>query len=250
MRRIHENVTVSPEEKLKIYKMLRQFRKSNGRPDLEKALRERQFIRTIRDRLWTLDKKEWEARRQIQNIFCEMENAIAQLRKDGLRILEPKNHPVGFAPKELILGGCETIYELLRSPLPLLVELQSSEPGSPKEDALIERVLRSKKEFYRLKRNRITKSMLRGLLKSMLTDIRQMTVEDIKMWSKVRKPHHRKTTREERPREISPEEYKEKFGHSLDPGEKDEKEFEARGWKRIRPGARVFIFSGPCPSPV
>ena len=245
MKRIHENVTVSPEEKLKIYKMLRQFRKSNGRPDLEKALRERQFIRTIRDRLWTLDKKEWEARRHIQNIFCEMENAIAQLREDGIPILEPKNHPVGFAPKELILRGCETIYELLRSPLPLLVELQSSEPGSPKEDALIERVLRSKKEFYRLKRNRITKSKLKGLLKSMMGDLRKMSIEDIRLWSKVQKPHHRKPVQE-----ISPEEYKEKFGHSLDPDEKDEKEFEARGWKRIRPGAKVFISSGPSPSSV
>ena len=49
-------------------------------------------------------------------------------------------------------------------------------------------------------------------------------------------------------REISPEEYKKRFGHSLDPGEKDEKEFEARGWKRIRPGVKVFISSGPSPS--
>jgi hypothetical protein len=44
-------------------------------------------------------------------------------------------------------------------------------------------------------------------------------------------------------RETSPEEYKEKFGHSLD---SDGKEFEKSGYKRIRPGAKVFISS--CPS--
>jgi len=46
-------------------------------------------------------------------------------------------------------------------------------------------------------------------------------------------------------KELSSEEYKKRFGHSLD---SDGKEFEKSGYKRIRPGARVFISSGPSPS--
>lgn len=132
-----------------------------------------------------------------------------QVEKGYLKILEPKNHPLGVAPKKFYFVNAEgkrgfnALYDeawswLLRRPLPFLAGLQLSEPGGEKEESLLEHALRSQKGRNLYRTYHVTKSMLKDLLKSMMGDIRQMSVEDLRLWSKVRKPRHGKPGQEER----------------------------------------------------
>jgi hypothetical protein len=200
-----ERMRILRKKRRVFFLKMQKFRKPDGGYDWDAAFGGCQEYRKI----WCLLLDYREDSREVDwRILDILQKTEKTFNEDGLQILKPKNHPMGFASKRHYFGSPKAICEfenlydeewsrLLRKPLPFLVELQSSEPGSEKEDALLGRALRSQKEIYRPKRNRITKSMLKGLLKSMLRDIRQMTVEDIRMWSKVRKPHHRKPLQEE-----------------------------------------------------